>query len=239
VKSVLNNCFFYLFVLANSVAGFAISAHVKYDSVFVKTSVPAKAKEEAVFNEVNMDFAKKVESKNIGWCDRFWNWILESLFGNSDYESCQNAMEVFFWIIAVVGLAVIIWLLTRTQFTSFLKGNTKNTAFNFSDVEEDISGIDFNDRVNKAFQEQDYRLAIRWLYLKQLYLLNEKNRISYQPFKTNIDYTHELSKSTLLNTFTAISRVYDYVWYGKYSITLSEYQAFEKEFKQFEKNTGV
>ncbi len=216
-----------------------MSKGVEYDTVFVKTLIPAKTKEEKVFKEVNLDFAKKVEDKDIGFLERLWDWILKSLFGNSDYESRQNAQQIFFWFIAIAGLAVIIWLLTRTEFTSFLKGNTKKTAFSFSDVDEDISGIDFNERIRIAFQEEDYRLAIRWLYLKQLYLLNEKNHIAYQPFKTNIDYTHELSKSSLLNAFTAISRVYDYVWYGKYSITHTEYQSFENEFKQFEQSIGV
>jgi len=218
---------------------FAATNQVKIDTSVVKTSIPTKAQEEAVFKEVNMDFAKKVEGKEIGLWDRFVKWILEALFGDADYESKQRAMSIFFWVIALAGITVVIWLLTRTRFTSFLKGNTKNAAFNFSDVDEDISGIDFNERVNKAFLDQDYRLAVRWLYLKQLYVLNEKKLISYQPFKTNIDYSHELSKSSLLSTFKAISRVYDYVWYGKYSITLSEYQSFENEFMQFEKSIGV
>jgi hypothetical protein len=212
---------------------------VRYDSTAVKTIIPSKEKEEKVFAEVDVDFARKVENKNIGLWDRFWNWILESLFGDSDYESRQNAQKLFFWFIAIAGLGLVIWLLTRTQFTSFLKGNTKKAAFNFSDVEEDISGIDFNARISKAVQENDLRLAIRWQYLKQLYLLNEKQAISYQPFKTNIDYTQELSGSSLQKTFTTISRVYDYVWYGKYTITQSEYHAFETEFKQFEESIGV
>lgn len=211
----------------------------KYDSIAVKTIIPSREQEEKVFSEVDVDFARKIENKNIGLWDRFWNWILESLFGDSDYESRMNAQKLFFWFIAIVGLGLVIWMLTRAQFTSFLKGNTRNTAFNFSDVEEDISGIDFNSRISKAVQEHDLRLAIRWQYLKQLYLLNEKKAITYQPFKTNIDYMQELSRSSLQKTFITISRVYDYVWYGKYAITESEYHAFETEFKQFEKSIGV
>lgn len=212
---------------------------VRYDSVSVKTITPSKEQEEKVFAEVDVDFARKVENKDLGFWDRFWQWITESLFGNSDYASRQKLQTLFFWFIAIAGLAVIIWLLTRTQFTSFLKGDTKNTSFSFSDVDEDISGIDFNARIGKAVQEHDLRLAIRWQYLKQLHLLNEKKAISYQPFKTNIDYTQELSGSPLQKTFTGISRVYDYVWYGKYEITESEYHAFETEFKKFEGAIGV
>lgn len=212
---------------------------IRYDSVTVKTTIPSKEQEEKVFSEVDLDFARKVENKDIGLWDRFWQWLVRSLFGDSNYESRQKAKKVFFWFIAIAGLGFVIWMLTRTQFTSFLKGNTKNAAFNFSDVDEDISGIDFNARILKAVQDHDFRLAIRWQYLKQLHLLNEKKAITYQPYKTNIDYTQELSRSSLQKAFITISRVYDYVWYGKYNITESEYHSFESEFKQFEESIGV
>ncbi len=241
LKLRLHTILVFLFAIFSSLAlsSAPVKKTLRYDSVGVKTIIPSKQQEEKVFAEVDVDFARKIENKNMGLWDRFWNWILESLFGDSDYESRQNAQKLFFWFIAIAGLALVIWLLTRAQFTTFLKGDTKNTTFNFSDVDEDISGIDFNARISKAVGEHDLRLAIRWQYLKQLHLLNEKKAITYQPFKTNIDYTQELAGSALQNTFITISRVYDYVWYGKYTITESEYRTFETEFKQFEGVIGV
>lgn len=216
-----------------------LNKHVQYDSAIVKIHLPSKSVEEKVFKEVNLDFAKKVEDKDIGLWDRFWNWILELLFGKADYETRQNAQNVVLWVLAIAGVILIIWLLTRSEFTSFLRGNTKNTPFNFSDLEEDISSIDFNERITKAINVEDYRLAIRWLYLKQLYVLNEKKAINYQPYKTNIDYSHELLNASFLQSFKSISRIYDYVWYGEYPINIKTYQAFESEFKQFEQNLNV
>ncbi len=155
LKFRLHTWLLYLFVLLNSTRLFALTEQgVKYDTVFVKTVIPTKEKEAAVFKEVNLDFARKVENKDIGLWGRFWKWLKNSLFGGSD-ASEQNARTVFFWFIAIAGVAIIIWLLTRTEFTSFLRGNTKKAEFSFSDMDEDISGIDFNDRINKAFQEQD------------------------------------------------------------------------------------
>lgn len=216
-----------------------LNKHVQYDSAIVKIHLPSKSAEEKVFKEVNLDFAKKVEDKDIGLWDRFWNWILELLFGKADYETRQNAQNVVLWVLAIAGVILIIWLLTRSEFTSFLRGNTKNTPFNFSDLEEDISSIDFNERITKAINIEDYRLAIRWLYLKQLYVLNEKKAINYQPYKTNIDYSHELLNASFLQSFKSISRIYDYVWYGEYPINAKTYQEFESEFKQFEQNLNV
>ena len=213
---------------------------VTYDSVIVKTIKPTTSQEEKVFSQVNLDFAKKVENKDQDslW-ERFWNWITDLIFGNSSEDSKANMFHVFLWVLAIAGIIIIVWLLTRTEFTSFLRGNTKNTAFNFSDVEEDISSIDFNTRIKKAVDDNDYRLAIRWHYLKQLNILNETKIIHYEPFKTNIDYGFELAKSPHQQAFTDISRIYDYVWYGKYDITSVDYEKLEKQFKAFEQRINV
>jgi hypothetical protein len=202
---------------------------ITYDSVIVKTIKPTKSQEEKVFSQVNLDFAKKVENKDQDslW-ERFWNWLTDLIFGNSSEDSKANMFSIFLWALAIAGIIIVIWLLTRAEFTSFLRGNTKNTAFNFSDVEEDISSIDFNTRIKKAVDDTDYRLAIRWHYLKQLNILNETKIIHYEPFKTNIDYGFELAKSPYQHAFTDISRIYDYVWYGKYDITNVDYEKLEK-----------
>lgn len=211
-----------------------------YDSVIVKTIKPTTAQEEKVFNQVNLDFAKKIENKDQDslW-ERFWNWLTDLIFGNSSEDSKANMFSIFLWSLAIAGIIIIVWLLTRTEFTSFLRGNTKNTTFNFSDVEEDISSIDFNTRIKKAVDDNDYRLAIRWHYLKQLNILNETKIIHYEPFKTNIDYGFELAKSPYQQAFTDISRIYEYVWYGKYDITIVDYEKLEKQFKAFEQRINV
>ena len=208
---------------------------ITYDSVIVKTVLPTKAQEKKIFSQVNLDFAKKVENKDQDslW-DRFWNWLTDLIFGNSSEHSKQNMFTFFLWTLAIVGIIIVIWLLTRTEFTSFLRGNTKNTAFDFSDVEEDISSIDFSVRIKKAVDDKDYRLAIRWCYLKQLNTLNDHKIIAYEPFKTNIDYGFELSKSPHQSAFKGISHIYDYVWYGKYDIGLMDYEKLEKQFLTFE-----
>ena len=208
---------------------------IKYDSVIVKTVMPTTAQEKKIFSQVNLDFAKKAENKDQEslW-DRFWNWITDLIFGNSSEDAKADMLNIFLWVLATAGFGVIIWLLTRTEFTNFLRGNTKNTAFNFSDVDEDISSIDFSIRIKKAVDEADYRLAIRWYYLKQLNILNDKKVINYEPFKTNIDYAMELGKSSYQKEFKGISHIYDYVWYGKYDIAWLDYEKLEKQFIAFE-----
>lgn len=212
---------------------------LRFDSAAVKTITPSAKDEKEVFSQVDLKFVKEKENSDMGVWDRFIDWLLNLFFGKADYETKASLQKIVIWIFIIAGIAVIIWLLTRTEFTAFLKGETKQTEFSFSDMDEDISAINFNDRIDKAIADKDYRLGIRWLYVKQLYLLNQKNAITWQPYKTNIDYMQEIAKHPYQQAFTSISRIYDYVWYGQYQVTAESFFKYAEEFKQFEKQIGV
>lgn len=214
-------------------------AVLNYDSVVVDTRKPSVEKEKAVFSEVDLDFAKKRETNDRSLMERFADWLGNIIFGTSDHNNRRSVFTVFIWIFVIAGLILAVWIFSRSEFSTFLRGNVKNAEFNFEDIGEDLSGIDFNKRIEEATSAQDFRLAIRWLYLKQLFFLNEKALISWQPYKTNMDYMNELSKSEFKTAFKEISKVYEYVWYGEYSINQSNFTSLEQQFKKFESLTGV
>ncbi len=224
---------------SSTISGNRVPAKLKYDSVIVKTQKPSAVQEQEVFKKVDLGFAKTKESADIGAWERFLNWLAKLFFGKSGYEDRATMQTIFIWIFVVLGLILAIWLFSRSEFSAFLRGNVKTAEFNFEDIDEDISGIDFNKRIEHAKAEHDFRLAIRWLYLRQLFFLNEKAQISWQPYKTNMDYMNELSKSDFKTAFKDISKVYEYVWYGKYSITPTDFKAFEVQFRKFENEIGV
>lgn len=207
---------------------------IKYDTLIINKITPTKALENKVFNEVNLDFAKKLENADINIWQRFINWLTDLFFGDANHENKIATVRVFYWLVTIVGIIVVIWLLTKVQFTSYFKRNTKANTFNFTDIEEDITGINFIEKINSAISNNDLRLAIRWQYLKQLSILNEKNSIAWQPYKTNIDYSNELIKSNYYSGFKGISKIYDYTWYGEYVITIENYKTLEKQFVDFE-----
>lgn len=209
-------------------------AVVKYDSVIVKTINPSQAKEHEVSEDVDLSFAKTKENNDTSLLDRFIDWLLKLLFGKTDHNNRMTLQWIFMGVFVLAGVILAVWLFSKSEFGSFLSGSAKQSEFNFSDVEEDIGGIDFHKKTEQAIAVGDYRLAIRWLYLKQLFLLNEKNQIVWQPYKTNMDYTNELLKSNHKQAFKDISRIYEYVWYGKYSVDQNGFQNLELQFKQFE-----
>jgi hypothetical protein len=113
------------------------------------------------------------------------------------------------------------------------------TTFNFSEITEDLSSINFDRMIEEAVKNDDYRTAIRWNYLKCLYLLEKGGHLVFQPAKTNIDYRNDLKRSPFLNEFMSVSRIYDYVWYGKFTVDRSKYDDLKKEFTGFESHLNV
>jgi hypothetical protein len=229
-----------LLLFAYSIKADTIIKKTVFDTARVIIKTPSKVNEDKVFKQIDLDFAKKVETKDQdSWFQRFLHWLSESIFGKADSSTKATIFDGMIWIFVIAGICIVIWLLSRTEFTSFLKGNSKKKSFNFTDVDEDISSINFDERIAKALLENDYRLAIRWNYLKQLHLLNQKNSIVYEPYKTNIDYQFELAKTNLIAPFKDISKIYDYVWYGEYAIDSAAYQNYAKQYLDFEKSTHV
>lgn len=212
---------------------------LRYDSSLVKQLRPSVLQERQVFDEVDLGFAKVNENTEENPIARFFSWIMEKIFGNTSSEGRRQAKWAFLWILVVAGVVMAIWLFRKSEFGSFLRGNTKEAGFNFSDMEEDISQIDFEEKVRKAKQDKDFRLAVRWLYLKQLFLLNEHGRIAWQPYKTNMDYANELSASSLKQSFRQLSKLYEYVWYGDYPLEEAGFAKAESEFAQFETQLHV
>lgn len=212
---------------------------LRYDSSVVKQLSPSELREQEVFGDVDLGFAKVNENTEENPIARFFSWLMEKLFGNTSSEGRRHAKWAFLWILVVAGVVLATWLFRKSEFGSFLRGNTKQAGFNFSDMEEDISQIDFDEKIRKARNDKDFRLAVRWLYLKQLFLLNEHGRIAWQPYKTNMDYANELSSSSLKPSFRQLSKLYEYVWYGDYPLEEDGFVKAESEFAQFEKQIHV
>ena len=90
--------------------------------------------------------------------------------------------------------------------------------------------------IQKALSDQDYRLAVRFYYLYILQLMSEEALIDWQLQKTNHDYEKEIKKPELKYAFAKITRLYDYVWYGDFSIDELQYKKAEVIFLSLQKS---
>lgn len=101
-----------------------------------------------------------------------------------------------------------------------------------SEEEELIKDKDLPKLIEQAIDEGNYQLAVRYYYLLLLKNLSDKEFISWQQEKTNEDYIKELaSKQQLHGDFKKLTYLYDYVWYGEFSIDKEKFVQAESKFK--------
>lgn len=215
-----------------------VSPHEKIDSTKIDTKAPSKEKEAEVFSDSKLKYRQTVSAQK-RMLERFFAWLAEKLFGNAGVESIMTAQKIVIWTICIAAVALVIWLLSRSDMVSLIRPKPKATAFNFMDVIEDLDKINFEEKIKHALTDNDFRLATRWHYLKILFLMDKAKLIEFASYKTNIDYRYELKSKKHQNAFIRLSYVYEYVWYGKFIIGINDYKEKEIEFNDFEKELGV
>jgi len=229
-------------------------------SANVQDSVVVKEKKMIVFDENSLvepiDFNKDkiekfksdkdfdyTEAENAdNWWSRFKRWIselLNSLFQWLFGDWQPNGFWSFIINILpylIIGLIIgfIIWLFYKLNpGARLLKSQQKPDVF-FTEEEEIIKTKDIKKLIKKALNNQDYRLAVRYYYLLILKKLREAELINYEFDKTNTDYFSEISSEAMRLQFKKATILYDYIWYGSFAVTETDFQKAERTFTSLE-----
>lgn len=145
----------------------------------------------------------------------------------------SSATKVFFWILAVAFILFILYKLFLTQGV-FRRASMKDNTATADVAEEQITHeSDFEALVRQAVTAGNYRLAVRYQYLKTLHRLAEKNLVALAADKTNYQYVRELGNDQYRNDFAALTLSYEYVWYGEFAIGENIYRKIEPAFSGF------
>jgi hypothetical protein len=143
--------------------------------------------------------------------------------------------RVLVWVMYSFLAAVILFVLYQVMVVNnfFIFSRRARTKKTEESPEEELNPENIEQKLNTAIAAGDYRLAIRYLYLKTLYLLDEKKLISLQARSTNRDYLLQMQQQTAGREFRNLTQVYEYVWYGEYVPSENQYGIIETNFKRF------
>lgn len=225
--------------MANTIAQ-QDSLIVKYDTERLE---PKKISEEDL-NKFKNDpkFDYEIIESNPTWWDDFLTWLwnlflrfFEWIFG---VEAAAGALATFLRILPYLLLVLLLYLLIRVFVTNARTPfhTQQNKAYvSLSEEEHIIKNEDIQVLIQKALDDKNYRLAVRYYYLYILQLMSDKELIDWQLQKTNHDYENEIKKPDLKKAFTKITRLYDYVWYGDFDIDEPQYQRAEVIFSNLQK----
>ncbi|CAN5506124.1 hypothetical protein BH11BAC3_BH11BAC3_47980 [soil metagenome] len=138
-----------------------------------------------------------------------------------------------FWAIAVIFIVFVLSKLFITE-GFFQRSYKKAPVKILEDDSEQLSHTtDYGKLIGLAVSQQNYRLAIRYLYLQTLQKLTTKGVITFAPDKTNYEYVQELNGKNYKNEFAALTLNYEYAWYGAFDIDEKIFAPIQHKFKQF------
>ncbi|WP_372753157.1 DUF4129 domain-containing protein [Mariniflexile sp.] len=162
---------------------------------------------------------------------KFFDWINDVFGVDIDFINYKTLEYIVYAFLGVACLYLIVKFLMESPINSVFKTETKDID-TFKYVEENIKDVNFDTLISSAIKENNYRLATRYLYLKSLKLLTNKNIIDWHYDKTNSDYINEIKDEDTKSVFKRISYIYDYVWYGEFPIDEATYNKNQSDFNK-------
>ena len=147
-----------------------------------------------------------------------------------DYNRELQTPEVDLIVLAglfILIVLLLIWFLYKKRPELFMRSG-KKLAYH---VEEDtIYGIDFEKEISTAMLRNEYREAVRLLYLQTLKQLSDAEKIDWQPYKTPTEYTYELKSNALRTPFRELTNRFLRVRYFEATEALfHEMQTLQRE----------
>jgi hypothetical protein len=143
--------------------------------------------------------------------------------------------RIFFWILAVIFITFISY---KVLFENGIFRRKKNKLLPENEEEsvDDLQGFsEYDSLISDAETKHDFSKAIRFLFLKTLKTLSDREFISFAVEKTNQEYLKEMGRAPNIKEFEDLVRNYEFVWYGKHLISENQYLQLKESFNLFNK----
>jgi hypothetical protein len=172
--------------------------------------------------------------------ERLWAQIqaaiirfLNSLFNWNLRPDALSGRAVV-WItltVLMVALMVAIYIFFFKKLRNSL-GRADDNLISVDEAERNLSEINLDLLIENALAAKNFRLAVRFCYLKILKLLAAKQIVDYQYQKTNYEYAYQIGTRELQTPFREVSFVFDCCWYGEYEAKEQDYLFAKQKFDE-------
>lgn len=207
----------------------AFSQHTdKYKKDSGKIDVRTSDKAEKYKNDKDFNYDEEPKEPNSLWekIVRFLLRILDKIFSNKGIIPYIRNTIIF-----IIIVIIVIKLFNLNYQALFSRTKKSVSEIDFETYDEEILSEDLDKIINAAIADGDFRLAVRFLYLKLLKLLNNNGIIEWEKNKTNKDYRMELEKTRFKKPFGNLTYLYEYVWYGNFMIEYDKFNYIKTDFE--------
>ncbi len=233
------------FILSFFIFNALIAADIPPDKRQVRRVVIPEKKLERYRKDKDFDYVQKVDDENI--FSKAFKWLVKKIFSLLEkffkwlfgVKKGMKILKMFIKSLPYIAVLIFIYFIYRFLLGAELIRSGQNKrlkeakVINLDSDDEIIKEADLDSLIREAVNDKDYRLAIRYYYLKALKKLIDNGLIEWHPDKTNRDYVNELKQKDLKSIFKHLTFIYDYIWYGKFIPTEEDFRVFKDDFNRF------
>lgn len=158
------------------------------------------------------------QPENEDWITKIKNWINQQMTVISSSKTYSTIIDILYYGLMFIALMLIIRGLIKADRRGLLFGKINAQEIKMVESEEDINALDFDQLVASAIDSNNYKLAVRYLYLKSLQKLSENRLIELRNNKTNFQYLSEIKNNQIANIFRNTTSRFEWIWYGNFPV---------------------
>lgn len=149
--------------------------------------------------------------------------------------------DFFRWIVFLGIAAVILFgiyqLAKENSFRFFTRKSKREDAIASGPVP--MEETDFESAIQKYYLEGNYRMAIRFLYLRLIDTIRQKGIIQFRDSSTNAEIARAFGNHPHTKDFIFLARAYEYIYYGDLNPQADMFTRLRNKFETFQHNISA
>jgi len=148
---------------------------------------------------------------------------------------------LFRWIIFSCVMAIVLFGIYQLGKENNFSWFTRNRKQNDSETTEQAKDerMDFEKAIRKYQDEKNYRLAIRYMYLRLIHTAREKEGIQFRDSSTNAEIARAFGSHPKAGEFRFLARAYEYIFYGDFIPDPELFNRLKIKFENFQQTISV
>ncbi len=143
-----------------------------------------------------------------------------------------NFGQLPIWILyGIILLAVIAIIYLIVKNTTWARAPKPLPIATIANIQEDNSLLhsELDQYIKDALEKKEYRLALRFYYLKILKELAHKKLIVLKKESTSRDYLNQMYKTPGFSNFRSLTKTYEKAWFGTEQTEETHFNTFRQE----------
>jgi Domain of unknown function (DUF4129) len=144
--------------------------------------------------------------------------------------------RLFQWIIFILFAGIFLYGIFQLAKENNLRWLKRKSFQNDSTKEVSVFNeeIDYDVLIHKYQLEENYRLAVRFMYLRLIRIIREKGEIQIRDSSTNSEIAHAFKSHPGGSDFRYLATAYEYIYYGEFNPQQDLFNRLKNRFEDFQ-----